>query len=375
MKIILTGGGTGGHFYPTIAVAEQINEISRNEKLIGVKLYYIASTPFDKRVLFDNQIEYRKNYAGKIRGYFSIMNFFDLFKTGWGIIKSIMEVFTIYPDVIFGKGGFDSFPVLVAGRLFGIPIMIHESDTVPGKVNKWAGKFAKKIAISYPETLKFFPEDKVALTGNPIRQSIINPSKNAGFDFFQLDSNIKTILVIGGSQGSSLINEAILDTLPELVSKYQIIHQTGPLNFKEISETATLILKGSQFENRYKPLPYLNDLQMNMSAGIANLVITRAGSALFEISAWEIPAIIIPIQESNGDHQRRNALTYASSGAANIIEEKNLSKHILINEAERILENETLSLKMKRCAKTFSKTDAAKIVARELINIALKHEE
>ena len=128
MKILLTGGGTGGHFYPIIAIAESIRKITKEEKLLDPTLYYMAPAKYDERVLFENGIIYEKSYAGKVRRYFSFLNVFDLFKTGAGVIKAIAAVWRIYPDVVFGKGGYVSFPVLLAARILGIPVIIHESD-------------------------------------------------------------------------------------------------------------------------------------------------------------------------------------------------------------------------------------------------------
>src|SRR6185295_10926655 len=148
MKILFTGGGSGGHFYPIISVAEEIRTLSKEYRLITPQLYCMAPTPYNAAALFDNNIIYKKNYAGKLRIYFSILNFFDLFKTAWGIITSLLDVFMIYPDVVFGKGGYASFPVLFAAKILRIPVIIHESDTVPGRVNRWAAKFAYRVAIS-----------------------------------------------------------------------------------------------------------------------------------------------------------------------------------------------------------------------------------
>ncbi len=170
MKILLCGGGTGGHVYPLISVAEALNTASTKTHILPPELYYMAPTPYDEAALFTNHIIFKKNVAGKIRRYFSIQNFTDLFVTAWGTVTALYRVFRIYPDVVFSKGGFASFPVLVAARLLRIPVVIHESDSKPGRVNAWAGKFAERIALSYPEAAQFFPAGKTAVTGNPIRK-------------------------------------------------------------------------------------------------------------------------------------------------------------------------------------------------------------
>ena len=143
MKIVFTGGGTGGHFYPIIAVAERVNQIIDDESIIGAKLYYLSDNPYDKEALFENSLTYQEINAGKMRTYFSLRNFLIYLKL-FGMISALFKVFLIYPDVVFGKGGYASFPTLLAAKILHIPVLIHESDSAPGRVNKWAGKFAKK---------------------------------------------------------------------------------------------------------------------------------------------------------------------------------------------------------------------------------------
>ena len=140
MKIVFTGGGTGGHFYPIIAVAQKVNQIIDHEKILGAKLYYISDTPYDKEMLFENGLLYEEVNTGKMRTYLSansiFRNFLDLFKIFFGIISAIFKIFSIYPDVVFGKGGYASFPAIFAARIFRIPVIIHESDSAPGRVKK-----------------------------------------------------------------------------------------------------------------------------------------------------------------------------------------------------------------------------------------------
>ena len=374
MKILFTGGGTGGHFYPIISVAQAINKAAKDERLIMPELYYMAPTPYDTRALFENNIIYRPISAGKIRRYFSILNFFDLFKTGWGIIKATFAVYKLYPDVVFGKGGYASFPVLCAARILRIPVVIHESDSKPGRVNAWAAKFARRIAISYPTAAQFFPAEKIALTGNPIRAEICEPLTVGAFEYLKLKPEIPTILILGGSLGAKNINDTIIDALPTLVEKYQIIHQTGKANFQEVSTTATVVLSGSKFADRYRPMEYLNNLELRMAAGVARIIVSRAGSTIFEIAAWGRPSIIIPIPETVSHDQTSNAFAYARSGGAEVIEENNLGTHVLVAEINRINDDQTLWQKMATGAKSFAKIDAADKIAQEILSIALTHE-
>lgn len=378
MKILFAGGGTGGHFYPIIAVAQAINDKVKEKKLIPPKLYFMSPTKYNARALFDNEIEFIPVPAGKIRRYFSLLNFTDLFKTIYGVLTAIIKLYSIYPDVVFAKGGYASFPALFAARLLQIPVIIHESDSTPGRVNKWAAKFAKKIAVSYPEVsdsfLKQKKAGKVAFTGNPIRKEIMQPLSQGATEFLNLEENVPTIFIMGGSQGSQLINDVIIDSANDLVKNYQIIHQTGRNNFDLVKETISIVLKDNPLASRYHPFDYMNDLQIRMSAGISSLVISRAGSTIFEIAAWGLPSIIVPLSKEVSHDQVKNAFAYASSGSCVVVEEHNLSSHILISEIERILNNQKLKDRMSQEAKAFSHLDAAQKISEAILEIALKHE-
>jgi UDP-N-acetylglucosamine--N-acetylmuramyl-(pentapeptide) pyrophosphoryl-undecaprenol N-acetylglucosamine transferase len=375
MKILFTGGGTGGHFYPIIAISEAIHDVVRERKLIEPQLYFAAPDPYDREMLLAVNVTYVPTAAGKVRRYFSPLNIIDFFKTFWGVVRSMLRIFFLYPDVVFGKGGYGSFPTLLAARIFRIPVVIHESDAVPGRVNAWAGKFAQKVAISFPESAKYFPQNKVALTGNPIRKAALLPAREGVYEFLKLTHEIPVILVIGGSQGSTALNEALLSALPQLVEKYQIIHQTGTENFNEVTGTAKVVLTNSQYADRYKPFSYLNDLAVRMSAGAASLVVSRSGgSSIFEIAAWGLPSILIPLPGAAQDHQTQNAYSYARSGGAVVIEQNNLTPGLLLSEIGRIVGKPEVARAMSQAARNFARPDAAKSIAEALLDIALSHE-
>lgn len=376
MKIVFTGGGTGGHFYPIIAVADKVNQIVDRENVLGIELYYISDSPYDRQMLFERSIKYEEVATGKMRTYFSIRNFFDIFKTVGGIIRGFFKLFSIYPDVVFGKGGYASFPTLLAARLLRIPVIIHESDSSPGRVNKWAGRFAKRVAVSFQEAAEYFPPEKVAWTGQPIRTELEFPApKEKALEYFKLESSIPTIFILGGSQGAELINNTILDAIPRLVKNYQVIHQTGVANFKTVSGQAGVALSGNPDKARYMPIAFLNPLTMKMAAGAADIIVSRAGSTLFEIAAWGVPSILVPFTKSSADHAKKNAFNYARSGACNVIEEINMTGNILISEIDRMIKDTALLARMKESAKAFYKPGAAQKIARELVDTALSHEK
>ena len=376
MKIVFTGGGTGGHFYPIIAIAEKVNQIIDHENIIGAKLYYVSDSPYDREMLFENGLLYEEVISGKMPTYFSFRNFLDVFKIFFGTINAIFKMFSIYPDVVFGKGGYASFPTILAARLLRSPVVIHESDSAPGRVNKWAGHFARKVAVSFIEAASYFPKDKTAWTGQPIRTEIENKAnREEALSYFKLESGLPVILVLGGSQGAELINNTVIDALPRLIKNYQIIHQTGVNNFKNVAGRADVVLYGNLDRLRYVSLAFLNNLEMKMAAGAASIIISRAGSTLFEIASWEVPSILVPFTESNADHAKKNAFTYARAGGCGVIEEANMTANILSGEIDRIMEDTTTYKQMEASAKAFAKPDAAMKIARALVDIALSHEK
>lgn len=372
IKILFTGGGTGGHFYPLIAVAEEVNKLVDAKKIANVRMYYFSDAPYDKEALFANQITYKEIKTGKLRTYFSIQNFFDIFKTISGVISGFFAVFDLYPDVVFAKGAYASFPTLFAARLLRIPVIIHESDAAPGRVTSWAGKFAQYIAVSYSESFQFFPKERTAHIGQPIRPELEHASAG-GHEYLGLESAVPVVFILGGSSGAQIINEAIIGILPELVKKYQVIHQTGKLNFDEVSKRTGLVLTGSEYKSRYKPFPFLNPLAMRMAAGVASVIVSRAGSTIFEIASWGVPSIIIPFTVSNNDHAKKNAFAYARAGGCIVVEEKNLTPHVLLSEIDRITSDLILHDKMSAAAKDFFEPNAARKIAEKVLEIALSH--
>jgi len=374
MKVVFTGGGSGGHIYPLIAVAQSLNAIIDKENIANVRLYHFSDVPYDPDSFLEQHIEFVQIPAGKNRLYSSFQNFVDMFKVLHGILMALIKLYRIYPDVVFSKGGYASFPTLVAAHILRIPIIIHESDTVPGRVSRISGKWATRIAVAFPEAVSYFDKEKVACVGLPVRRELQRVIKEGAYEYLKLDPNIPVIVIFGGSQGASPINDVIISALPELVKDYQVIHQVGIKNIDEFKKITDSILLSNPNQRRYVALGFLNALATSMAAGVASVIVSRAGSQIFEIAGWSVPAIVIPITNSNGDHQRKNAYAYAQAGGCVVIEESNFTPHVLISEIHRIIDNPDISEKMRLSAKSFSKPDAADVIAREIINIALSHE-
>lgn len=378
MTIAFTGGGTGGHFYPVIAIAEAIRDLVREQRLIEPKLYYLAPSPFDEKALFENGIAYVRIPAGKMRRYRSFKNFSDLFVTLGGTLKAFFALLRLYPDVIISKGGYGSVPAVLAARALRIPLIIHESDAKPGRANLMAASFAAKIAVSFDQAAKYFPEKvraKIARTGTPVRKALMRTEAQGARQYLSLEANVPTILVLGGSQGSVRINEAVLSGLADLVSFANVIHQTGKDNFANVEAVAHVVLANNPHAARYRPFNYLSEVALERAAGVADVVISRAGAgSIAEISLWKKPSMLIPIPESVSHDQRTNAYAYARTGAAIVIEEENLTPHILVSEARRIVTHPEVAQAMASASVGFSDPEAARTIAREALSIALSHE-
>ncbi|MEK7610431.1 MAG: UDP-N-acetylglucosamine--N-acetylmuramyl-(pentapeptide) pyrophosphoryl-undecaprenol N-acetylglucosamine transferase [Patescibacteria group bacterium] len=375
MKIVFTGGGTGGHFNPLIAVAQEITALTNKRKLVPPTFFYLADQPYDENSLFENGIKFYHISAGKRRRYASWRNFTDLFRIAIGILQSLWRIYVLFPDVIFSKGGYASFPILVAAKWYKIPVIIHESDSRPGRVNLWSGRFATRVAVSYSQTATFFPPDKTAVTGNPIRRELKYPIKEGAREFLKLEPDAPVVYVTGGSLGAAAINDVILDIIDQLVEKFQIIHQVGASHLLDTQQRASVILEKSPYPYRYKVFDYLNEGALRMVAGCADLIVSRAGSVIFEIAEWGLPAILVPIPEEISHDQRSNAFTYAHTGAAIVIEQKNLSGSIMLSEISRLLADQPLRMEMVAQAKKFARPEAARQIAEAILNLGLEHEE
>lgn len=372
MKIILLGGGSGGHFYPLMAVVQALRKQAEENRIVTLELILMGEKPFDVEILREEEVYFEEIPAGKIRRYFSLWNLFDSIKTMRGIFRALWRFTVSPPDLVFSKGGYDSFPALVAARIFRIPVIIHESDAVPGIVNAWAAKFARRIGVSFPESAALFPQDKVALTGNPIRRNILGGSRDEALEMFNLETGIPTVLIFGGSQGAQKINDVLMLALLELVEFVQIIHVTGAGHIDAITAEAGIIIEKSIHKSRYHPYHFLKPPQLRNSTFIADLAVSRAGAgSIFEIAAWRLPAILIPLSLAAQDHQRENAYSYARTGSAEVIEESNLTPHVLISEIRKIVTDKKRSDGMKRAAGTFARIDAADKIAHEILHLGL----
>ncbi len=375
MKIVLTGGGTGGHLVPLIAFIREMRRQWQGKE--DLQFAYIGPKDDFAQVLLSHEgVNIRQVAAGKLRRYGGIgpvlQNIFDLcLKMPWGVVQSLWMMFLLNPDMMFSKGGYGALPVTAAAWMLKIPMFLHESDSRPGLANLIAGKFALKIFTSFPHTLDF-PSKKAILVGNLIRREILTGSKNEAVSLFHLVGDRPLLLVLGGSQGSQRLNDMILAMLDEALQEFEIIHQVGEKNLEQIRKEARVMINPAS-EHYYHVLPFLREVDLRHAYAASSLVISRSGSGvIFELAALGKPAILIPLPESAQNHQIRNAYDYASTGAALVLEEPNLTPNFFMAKLRYLFSQPRELEKMSRAALSFTRKDAAQTVSRYLIEYLMK---
>lgn len=378
MKILLAGGGTGGHIYPLLAVAEELKKIASQYNL-PLELHYMGPIDQHSLILKEAGIKMHSIITGKVRRYFSLMNLIDIPKFFIGSLQTLFKLLFLMPDIIFSKGGPGAFQVVSIGWFYSIKSVIHESDAAPGLTNLLSSRFASKICVSFESATKYFNPNKLVLTGNPVRKELIEGKTEHGLAKIELGFKEEhpLLVVLGGSQGSQRINEFMASVLPKVVQLTQVLHQTGTNNFDETQKliTATKVEDVSindELQNRYEILPYLDLKKMRLALSAADIVVGRAGSGtIFELASFGVPSILIPLKESANDHQRENAYAFAEAGGATVIEEINLTEQIFISQVKNILNSQETLAKMAKKAGEFAKLDAPTRIAEEIIALVV----
>lgn len=342
-KIVLTGGGTAGHVTPNIALLPYLRDA-------GFEIHYIGTANGIERELIEKEnISYHPISAGKLRRYFDFKNFTDLFRIAAGFFQALLVLTRIKPDIVFSKGGFVSCPVVWVSWLLRKPVIIHESDMTPGLANKLSIPFARKIAYSFPETKKHLPEAKGVHCGLPVRESIFSGDKEKGKRLCGFLDDKPVILVICGSQGSQIINKVVRESLPTLLTDFNICHICG---------------KGGITENQpgYHQFEYVNEELPHLFA-LADIAISRSGATtLFELLALAKPALLIPLatNASRGD-QILNARSFESQGFSKLLYQDQLSKETLTRQIKLVYQNRN---EMISAMKRSSITNGLQAVAR-----------
>lgn len=328
LTIILTGGGTAGHVSLNQAIIPSLLEL-------GYDVHYIGSEQGIEKELIGEafpKVPFYGISSGKLRRYFSMKNFTDPFRVLTGVMQAFRIIKKVKPEVIFSKGGFVSVPVVMAAKMANIPVVIHESDVTPGLANKIALPFASHIFTIFEETLQHLPKEKSTCTGSIIRQELFNGDKEKGLAICGFNSNKPVLLVMGGSLGSVVLNDALRHNLPELLQTFQIIHLCGKGN---VDHALDAMPGYKQFEYVTTELPDL--------LHASDYIVSRAGSnSIFEFLALHKPMLLIPLsaQKSRGD-QILNANLFKKQGFAEVLEEEALTKETFMTSIQTLIKRKT----------------------------------
>lgn len=371
VRIVIAGGGTGGHVQPAIAVASALRQQA------NVDLDWIGSTGGVERDIAATQdIRFHSIPAGKLRRYFSLYTFLDAFRIPLGILRARLHLRSIRPDVVYSTGGFVSVPTVVAAWLAGIPVITHEQTATIGLANKINARLADRIALAYQETsgLLGHARDRITITGNPVRAELIHGDPTRARQSFNLPQDLPIIYVTGGSLGAQAINQAVQAIIPELLERAVVIHQCGPAavngDLPRLQQTR-LDLPG-HLQRRYVVRERIGPELADIYAA-ADIVIGRSGGGtVAELALLGKPSILIPLPGTSSDEQTRNAQVLADAGGAVLLPQSELTPQRLLEEVIRILGDADQRSSMSLSASSVAQLDAAELLAAEILSLAEK---
>lgn len=352
-RIVLTGGGTAGHVTPNMALIPEL-------KKLDYDIHYIGSYDgMEKKLIEDIGIPYHGISSGKLRRYFSLRNFSDPFRVLKGIREAKKLLKQLQPDIVFSKGGFVSVPVVFAAHSIGKPIIIHESDMTPGLANKLALPKATKVCCNFPETKALFPEDKAVVTGTPIRQELFSGDAAFAYNYCGFTSQKPVLMVVGGSSGSVVINNAIRDNLDKLLEQFNIIHLCGKDNLEP------------SYNNKpgYVQFEYVKK-ELSSMLSLCDIIISRAGAnAICELLALRKPNILIPLSAaaSRGD-QILNAESFRKSGYSYVIKEEDLNRESLFAAIDEVYNHKDKYIKAMEKSNLTDSTGIIINMIEEIVN-------
>jgi len=353
ITVVLTGGGTGGHIYPAVAVGQALKHDSEIQAL-----YYIGcSKNIEKDIIAEEGIDfYSINVSGMPRKM-SIKSMTWLVELVSATSESVALLKKLKPDVVFGTGGYVTAPVLLACQILMLPYVIHDPDAHPGMVNRYTARGAKCVSVAFEQAKQYLKSKNIKVFGNPVRSSLTSISRAEAIERLGLNQDKRTILAMGGSQGAKTINEAVKAAAPVLIGKgYQVIHQTGRKNYTEFVENLN-------YEHpAYIVRPYFEDMSIPLNA--ADMAISRAGSlSISELNLCGLPSILIPYPYAAADHQRFNAQAMQEAGAGFYLEDSDCTVEKIVELVSLIFEN---LVSMEQVNLALAKPDAVSNIVAEI---------
>lgn len=352
MKIVVSGGGTGGHIYPALALINQIKKIESKTEF----LYIGTEQGLESTLVTREGIPFKTIDITGFKRKFSIDNLKTVIRFFKGVAVSKKMIKQFNPDIVIGTGGYVCGPVVYAAAKLGIPTIIHEQNSVPGLTNKFLSRYVNKVAISFDESHSFFPGEKVVLTGNPRATEAALVKEKDRLTEIGLNKNNKTVLIVGGSRGARPINDAFLEVLKEAGTRsYQFLYVTGEVHYDHV--IAEVGKQGNPLNIKIAPFIH------NMPEVLKNvqLIVTRAGATtLAELTAIGLPSILVPSPYVTNNHQEKNARALSDNGAAVIKLEKEMSGSVLLEEVDSLMLDETKWNQMHKASLQLGKPEAAK---------------
>ncbi|GMA47622.1 undecaprenyldiphospho-muramoylpentapeptide beta-N-acetylglucosaminyltransferase [Tetragenococcus muriaticus] len=353
MRVLVTGGGTGGHIYPGLAFINYVKSVEPDSSF----LYVGAERGMENKILPQTDIPF---LTLEVQGFKRKLTFENL-KTIQLFLKSIKQAKRIIsdfqPDVVLGTGGYVSGAVVYAAAKLGVPTVVHEQNSVPGITNKFLARYVDKIGLAFSDASQYFPKNKTILVGNPRAQEVVGMQPSDVLHKFDLDPAKKTVLIFGGSQGALKVNQAVVAALPEFAKKdYQVLYASGERYYEEINES--IGMNKDAFTN-ISIQPYIK----NMTEVMVNcdLLVGRAGAtSIAEFTGLGLPAVLIPSPYVTNDHQTKNAMSLVKEGAAKMLQDDELTAENLVATVDEIMEDEALLQQMIEQTKKQGIPDASK---------------
>jgi UDP-N-acetylglucosamine--N-acetylmuramyl-(pentapeptide) pyrophosphoryl-undecaprenol N-acetylglucosamine transferase len=387
LKILVTGGGTGGHTIPALATIFAIKKLVqlRNEDIALQFLYVGSESGLESRLAKADRVDYVAIETGKLRRasnpfkMFNGANFRDALRVPLGFIQALYVVGKFWPDVVFSTGGYVSVPAVFAAGVLCRPVLLHEQTVQIGLANRWSAHIARRIALSFPEAAEELNQSdraKTFVTGGVVRQIVVGGDSEAARSRFGFQGmNLPTVYITGGAQGSHVINNAVQQSLPALVRKCCIIHQCGHQPAAAVQDESRLKDAARELpddvRDRYYVTPFIGD-EIGDVYALADLVIGRSGAGtVSEVCAVGKPAIFVPLVPTGGDEQTKNAKRLVSIGAAQIITQSEISGPLLTDRVIALLDDPALRDTMGKAALTQSTPGSAENLASAVIAMAL----
>ena len=371
LRILFAGGGTGGHIYPMIAVAQVLKEKAIQAGLEPDFRYFGNPGGYLEELKIQG-LRVSRVASSKLRRYFSLLNFLDFFKFIFSLFQCFWKMYWFMPEVIFSKGGPGALPVVIVGFFYAIPVVVHESDTIPGLTTRLSARLARVIEFAFSSAAGRLPNVRaqINIVGNPIRGFVLEKVPPAqAKTALNYDPAKPLMLIFGGSQGSNRMNDFIIANLEIILLKFQVMHVVGKEKFHDYKNQFDFLTKNYSpiLMQNYRYVEYLG-AEMNVAMDAADLIVARGGSgSIFEIAAKGKPSIIVPFPESAADHQKENAYEYAAAGAGVVIEQENLLPSIFMSEAEKLVFQPEVNTKMIAAATAFAKPDSAEKIAVDIL--------